>query len=354
MSENATLKSKTSPALIFAAFIIILAGIMYGESIVTSVLMALFVSIICQQPISWLQKRKVPKTLAILLVFIGIIAIFFFFGELIAASLSSFSDNAPEYEDNLRAMGASIFDFLNSKGINISFDKMSNILNPSKVMGLTANVLSEFGGVMGNTLTIVFLVLFMLLEVDSIPIKTKAVKTDTTDSLGYINVIAKNIRHYLSIKTSTSLITGLVIWIGLTIIGVDYAILWALIAFLLNYIPTIGSIIAAVPAVLFAAIQLGFGGAIGAGIVFLVANLVVGNIIEPKMMGKGLGLSTFVVFFSLLFWGFILGTVGMFLSVPLTMTIKIILEQNPSTKGIAIFMGTEEEAQEIVDQKQIA
>jgi len=132
--------------------------------------------------------------------------------------------------------------------------------------------------------------------------------------------------------------------------GVDYAILWALIAFLLNYIPTFGSIIAAVPAILFSLIQFGAGGALGVSIIFIAVNVIIGNVVEPKMMGKGLGLSTFVVFFSLLFWGFILGTVGMFLSVPITMAIKIMLEQSPKTNGIAIFLGTQEEAQIIVDK----
>ena len=166
-----------------------------------------------------------------------------------------------------------------------------------------------------------------------------------------MNVIGDSIRHYLSIKTITSLLTGLIVWVCLAIIGVDYAIIWGLIAFLLNYIPNIGSIIAAVPAVVFALIQMGLGGALWTTVVFVAANMIVGNAIEPKMMGKGMGLSTFVVFLSLLFWGFVLGTVGMFLSVPLTMTIKIMLEQNPKTKWIAIILGTKEEAQVMIDNK---
>ena len=132
--------------------------------------------------------------------------------------------------------------------------------------------------------------------------------------------------------------------------GVNYAIIWALLAFLLNYIPNIGSILAAVPAVLFATIQLGFGGAIGTIIVFVAVNMVVGNVIEPKLMGKGLGLSTFIVFVALIFWGFVLGTVGMFLSVPLTMAMKIMLEQDPQTKWIAAVLGTEEDAKSLTEE----
>ena len=217
-------------------------------------------------------------------------------------------------------------------------------------MSITAGFLGQLGGFMGNAFTIFFLVLFLLMEVDSFSIKTRAIVKGSAGSLAYFNTIGDSIRHYLSIKTMTSLLTGTLIWISLAIIGVDYAIIWALIAFLLNYIPNIGSIIAAVPAVLFALVQLGFGGVIWTTGVFVAVNMIVGNVVEPKMMGKGMGLSTFIVFGSLIFWGFMLGTVGMFLSVPLTMTIKIMLEQNPKTKWIAIFLGTQDDAQNILDK----
>lgn len=335
----------------FAAFIIIIGGAIYATSIITPLLMALFISIICAQPILWLQKKKVPQGLAIFIVFIGIVGVFFGFGEMIGNSLSSFSEEAPVYEKNLNEMGGAVLKFFEERGVNISTDKMTNLFEPSKIMGLTAGLLGQLGGFMGNALTIFFLVLFLLLELDSISVKTKAIDKNTANSLAYFNVIGNSIRHYLFIKTSTSLLTGICVWVCLAIIGVDYAIIWGLIAFLLNYIPNIGSILAAVPAVLFSMIQLGFGGAFGTIMVFVVVNIVIGNVIEPKMMGKGLGLSTFVVFFALIFWGFLFGTVGMFLSVPITMAIKIMLEQNPNTRAIAIVLGTQDEAQVIIDQR---
>lgn len=350
MENNKSTKKKIPMIVGFAAFIIVVAGIMYGASIITQVLMALFISIICAQPILWLQKKKVPQGLAITIVFVLIIAIFIGFGELIGTSLSSFSENEELYEKNLSEMGNSVIQFLNDKGINVSFDKMSDMFAPSKIMSFTSGLLGQLGGIMGNAFTIFFLTLFLLLELDSISIKIKAILKDSTVSLSYFTVIGNSIRHYLSIKTFTSLLTGVIIWIALAIIGVDYAIIWGLIAFLLNYIPNIGSFIAAVPALLFAIIQLGFGGFIWTGIVFLSVNVLIGSVVEPKIMGKGMGLSTFVVFLSLIFWGFILGTVGMFLSIPLTMSIKIMLEQSPKTKWIAIALGTGDDAQVILDE----
>jgi len=351
MENNNSLTKQYPRALNVAIFIIVIAGVMYAQSMVTQLLMALFISVICAQPIVWLQKKKVPQGVAITIVFIGIIAIFIGFGELFSSSLSSFSEDAPKYEQNLQQMGGSIQQYATEKGINIPTGEMTNIFDPSKVMSLTAGFLGQLGGFMGNAFTIFFLVLFLLMEMDSFSIKTRATLRTNQGSPDFLNTIGNSIRHYLSIKTMTSLLTGLLIWISLAIVGVDYAIIWALIAFLLNYIPNIGSIIAAIPAVLFALVQLGFGGAAWTVGIFLAANMVIGNIVEPKLMGQGMGLSTFVVFLSLIFWGFTLGTVGMFLSVPLTMAIKIIMEQNPKTESIAIFLGTQEEAQAIVDKK---
>jgi predicted PurR-regulated permease PerM len=142
----------------------------------------------------------------------------------------------------------------------------------------------------------------------------------------------------MAIKTTTSFITGIFISVWLAIIGVDYPILWGSLAFLLNYVPNIGSIIAAVPAIILAFIQLGLWSALFTALGYVLVNGIIGNIVEPKFMGRSLGLSTLIVFLSLVFWGWILGPVGMLLSVPLTMTVKIALESNSSTRWIAILL----------------
>jgi AI-2 transport protein TqsA len=351
MDTNNPNQSKKLFMVNFAAFIIIVAGIMYAASFVTSLLMALFISIILSQPIFWLQKKKVPQGLAITIVFVLVTGIFLGFGEIIATSFSSFSEDEVKYQENLSEMGDSALHFLENNGIQIPTNKMTDLFEPSRIMSFTAVFLGQLGGFMGNSLTIFFLALFLLLESASIPIKTTLITKGNAKSLAFFRIIGDNIRHYLSIKTVTSLMTGALIWIGLSILGLDYAIIWALIAFLLNYIPNIGSIIAAVPAMAFALVQLGFGGAIWTTVIFVAINMIIGNAVEPKIMGKGLGLSTFIVFLSLLFWGFVLGTVGMFLSVPLTMAIKIMLEQDENTKWMAIVLGSEAEAQTVLDAK---
>ena len=144
----------------------------------------------------------------------------------------------------------------------------------------------------------------------------------------------------MGIKTWTSLITGGTITIAMLALGVNYPVLWGLLAFLLNYVPNIGSILAAVPAVLLAFLQYDLKTAAIAAVVYLAVNLLVGNLLEPRWMGRGLGLSTLVVFVSLVFWGWVLGPVGMVISVPLTMAVKIALEGNEESRWVAILLGT--------------
>ncbi|MGD0756786.1 MAG: AI-2E family transporter [Bacteroidales bacterium] len=340
-----------SPLVKIASLIIIIAGVIYAKSVITPFLLALFISIICEQPISWLEKRRIPRWLALILVILGMIFLFSGFAFLIGGTISSFSGNLSKYETALTSISDSFVKFLNDKGWNIHQDQLFNLVQPAKILEFTATALNKVVNMMGNTFLIFLIVLFTLMEFGSFSVKAKAILTGSDKSVSYFSTILQNIRHYLGIKTLICLLTGIFVFIALLIIGVDYPLLWALIAALMNYIPNIGSIIAAVPAVLFALVQLGLSGALWTLGSFMLVNNVLGNFVEPRIMGKGLGLSTLVVFLSLLFWGFIFGPVGMFLSVPFTMTIKIILEQNDKTKWLAILLGTPDEAKTYLQNK---
>jgi predicted PurR-regulated permease PerM len=151
-----------------------------------------------------------------------------------------------------------------------------------------------------------------------------------------------SINRYMVIKTLASLATAFFIWIWLWYLGLDFAILWGLIAFLLNFIPFVGAILMAVPAVLLALVQTDIQTTLLVALGYLVVNTAIGSILEPRFMGKGLGISTLAVFLSLLFWGFVFGTVGVFLSVPLTMVLIIALDASPRTRPIAILLGPDQ------------
>ena len=337
-------EESSTTVLKIAAFIIIIAGMIFAKAILIPFLIALFLSIICAQPIYWLEKKKVPKGLAISIVLIGMISVFIGFGFLIGGSVSSFSSNAPAYEATLKNITNTFLQNLNNYGIKVTHAQFNNMFEPSRVLSFTSVVVNEVFNMMGNAFLVFLTVLFMLMELSSIPDKLRTIFKGPEESMDYLATIIQSIRHYLVIKTYISLAVGVFIYISLSVVGLDYAILWAIIACLLNYIPNIGSLIALIPAFFLALVQLGMGGAVWVLVSFAAVHSVLGNFIEPKIMGKGLGLSTLVVFLSLVFWGFIFGIVGMFLSVPLTITLKIVLEQNEKTKWIAILLGTPKDA----------
>jgi AI-2 transport protein TqsA len=353
MNNKITGSIQGSSVVNIAALIIIFAGVIYAKTIITPFLLALFISIICAQPVSWLEKKGIPGWLALIIVIIGLIVFFSGFGFLIGGTLSSFSGNLSKYESTLTTISNSFLQFLNEQGLNIPKEQITDFVQPAKILGFTANVLNKLFTVMGNTFLIFLTILFILMEFGSFTVKVKAIRYERYKSI-YYSPILQNVRQYLGIKTLLCISVGILVYIALLIIGVDYPLLWALVAGLMNYIPNIGSVIATIPTCLFALVQLGLGGALWTLGLSMLIHTVIGGFIEPRVMGKGLGLSTLVVFLSLLFWGFLLGMVGMFLSVPLTMTIKIILEQNEKTRWIAILLGTPADAKIDLQRKELA
>ncbi len=344
IEKNSAFKNVMS----LAAIIVIITGVMASVDIVIPILLALFLSIICTQPILFLDRKKVPYTLAVLIVLTCLAIVLILLSGIVGNSISSFIVDLPIYEEKLSKMFADLIANINKSGGNINSEQLSNLLDPAQILSYTAVAAGEIGKVLSDSFLIILLMIFMLLEVKILNLKTEMIEKIFGNSLEYLNTIVVSIRHYLSIKTYISMITGILIWLWLYVMGIEYAVLWGLLAFLLNYIPTIGSILAAVPTILFALVQQGIEGMLWVGVGYFIIEMVMGNVVEPKVMGRGLGLSTFVVFLGLIIWGFILGTVGMFLSIPLTITIKIILEQNKKTKWIAVMLGTEKETKEML------
>ena len=327
--------------LTLAAFVIVVAGLKVAAPIIVDFLLALFISVVCIPPIKWLVSKKIPQWGAIVIVLVSMLLFLGFVGYLIGDSIQSFSANKDVYTAKLDQNLGGMFDWLTELGLPVEGFNLAAIIDQyglalvSRVVGGLNVIFQEF--------FIIFLsVIFILAEMSSFPVKFARAFSDSQDKMVHINKVLGKIRHYLAIKTVASLATGFIVSISLFIIGVDYPFLWGMLTFLLNYIPNIGSIIAAIPPVILAFVQIGPMAVLWTSVTFLAANMVVGNVLEPRFMGKMLGLSTFVVFLSLIFWGWIFGSVGMFLSVPLTMAIKIALETDPKTRWIAIMLGPED------------
>ncbi len=333
-----------------AAFVIIMAGISSAKSLIIPFLLAAFLAVICTPPLFWLQKKGVPSVMGVLVLVVLIIGLEAAIATLIGTSLADFTHDLPNHQERLKDVVVSSIAWVEGFGIELTNKTLIDQFDPGKIMGLFANTLNKLGGLLTNTFMILLTFIFILLEAASFPHKIRAILGNRDASLDRYKEIMIGINRYLELKTMLSFATGFLIYIFLLSMGIDYPILWALVAFLLNYVPTIGSIIAAVPAVLFALIQFGLvQAAITAG-GYVAVNMIIGNVIEPRVLGKGVGLSTMVVFISMTFWGWILGPVGMLLSVPLTMTLKIALAGSKNTLWIAILLGTDREADEALKE----
>jgi predicted PurR-regulated permease PerM len=321
-----------------AAFVIVVAGMRASSEILIPFLLAIFISVVANPLVIKLRSRRIPIIGAIVIVILGIIAIGIGITSLLGTSLNDFSDNLPQYKEMLNNSATDFFQFFEDRGLHISGSAIIQRFDPGAAMSLTSSILSGLGGALSSGLLILLMVIFMLLEATIFKYKVRHVFGSQSDGASQVDAFSNTINRYMLIKTGTSLATGIIATIWLMIIGVDYPLLWGFLTFLFNYVPTIGSIIAAVPPALLALIQFGVFSSFLTVAGYFVINISFGSILEPRLLGHGLGLSTLVVFISLLFWGWVFGPVGMVLSVPLTMTIKIALSNSDSGKWLSTLM----------------
>ncbi|RHW77072.1 AI-2E family transporter [Colwellia sp. RSH04] len=326
-----------------AAVFIILAGVKVAASIIVPFLLSLFIAIICNPLIAKASQYKIPKAISVIFVIVCFVFVALSLTGLVGKSLNELSQQLPQYRVQLKEQFVWLTELFTKYNIDISISVLSEYFDPAAAMGLAAEMLSGFGSVMANLFLIILTVVFMLFESASFPLKLHFAMDDPEMRLNQIERFLAAVNNYIAIKTLVSLATGCIVSIMLWAFGLDFYLLWGVLAFLLNYIPNIGSIIAAVPPMTLAILQLGIGEAGLIGLGYVMINMVMGNIVEPRYLGKGLGLSTLVVFLSLIFWGWLLGTVGMLLSVPLTMILKIGLENSPEGRWLAVMLSDEQE-----------
>lgn len=343
----------TSALISIAAVVVIVYGMQAAKVLLVPFLLAVFLALISVRPMLWMQQRKVPSLIAALLIVIAMMLILALVGGVVGTSIAEFTAALPTYQARLDSIVQRMLGFIaRFVGDKRTLADVGQLIDPGWAMGQAANILNALQDVLTNTFLILFTMVFILLEASSLGVKVQAAFGRSAESFKRPRQFLHSLGRYMGIKTLVSLATGLAASLVTWWIGLDFPLLWGMLAFLFNYVPTIGSIIAAVPAILMALVQLGVGEAGATAIGFLAINMLFGNFIEPRLMGRGVGISPLIVFTGLVLWGWIFGPVGMLLSVPLTMSLKLALEADKRTHWLAIMIGSERDAEHELAQRQ--
>lgn len=317
-----------------AALVICIAGLRAADSILIPFMVAVFVTMLGLPLLFWLQKLGVPRAVAVFITIAGATALLAGAGFVITLGVVELADRLPRYRQEMKDGLEQAAVWLNQRGFDVD---SADLVEPTAMIDLVQASTARVAGILQDTVLVLLIVVFMLLEAAFFPVKLRAALGDRL--VRDVARVTQEVQRYLVIKTFMSLMVGLATGIWVALCDVQYPIFWGLVAFVMHFIPNIGAFLASIPPVLLALFEDGTGAALGMALGFAVINTILGNLVEPALMGRRFGLSTLVVFLSLIFWGWVWGGVGMLLSVPLTIIVKIMLEGSTEWRWLAILLG---------------
>jgi predicted PurR-regulated permease PerM len=323
-----------------AALFVVVAGLKLSGEVILPFLVAMFLTFLTAPLVLWIERRlRWPAWAAVLVVVTSVLACLLVFSALLGSTVRDFKAAVPLYKARLIEQGGTMVAWLQDLGVDVTMADLYQSVEPGQIFNILGSTLNGILGALTNTATVVLILVFALFEVAGFSRKLRVAFAEPDVTIEQGGRIAREIQRYLGLKTLISIATAFTVTAWVWFMGVDFPLLWGVIAFFLNFIPTIGSIIAAIPACTVALVMLGPSEAGLVGLGYLLINAVWGNVVEPKVMGESLGLSALVVFVSLIVWGWIWGPVGMLLSVPLTMVVKIVLEEIEELRWVAVLLG---------------
>lgn len=338
----------TKLILVFLGILVFLAlGIVLHtlKAILLPFVIAVFLAQIFIPAMAALRRRKVPLGVAIVLILIGVSALLFAFSWMIYSSALSFRESLPAYEARLgglvqEALARLIatFPFLREQIEGFQWQKAVEV---SSVGGLLATGVGSFLVFFNEIFLVLLYLVFLLAGSESFPHKLeRALKDRAARVAAVIANIEAEVRKYLLTKTLVNLGHGILVGLLLAAFGVDFAVLWGFLTFIAHYIPTVGAVISVGLPTVFMLLQFeSTGWALLVAAINLAVQFVIGNMIEPRIMGTSLDLSPVVVLLSLIFWGWLWGGWGMILAVPITSMIKIVFENVEALHPLSVLMG---------------
>ena len=347
-SQDATLTGQTSrvarstviPLLAILTLLAMIAFLKVAKVIILPVVLSAFLALLLSPLILWLKKREWPVLPAALASLASVFALIILVGLLGVLSLQTLGSALPDYLLKMQVLMQKFSAWLPSLGFNMEIEQVMDMVDGGYIAVVLSRSLAFALDLTKYGVMIFFLTLFMLIE--AARFKSKLARAFGEDN--WINSalasVGIEIQRYILFKTLISLATGILVWGWLELLHVDFALLWGLITFLLNFIPSVGSIVASVPPVLVALVQ--FGNPVEMALIVLAGELAIqvtiGNYLDPRIMGRNLNLSALIIFVSMMFWGWLWGPVGMLVAVPLAVCIKVSLSHHDQTRALSLMM----------------
>jgi predicted PurR-regulated permease PerM len=322
---------------IAVGIVILLAALKAAAAIVVPLLLAFTIAVAFQPISERLAKHGAPPVVAAIVTLVCVVGAVAAIGALIVVAASDLAEAAPRYAAQLDSAHTRLMAWLKDNGLEALAPTTETVDPGAQASRLVTEAVFIASGILGNLLNVLFLTVFMQLEADLLKRKLRLILHDGKAVDQTLSAVGE-VQRYLRVKFVLSLANGVLLGLWCWIWGVSNPVLWGVMAFALNFVPVIGSLIAAIPPVLFGVLELGWAGALGVASGYVAVNIVVDNVMEPRLMGRAMGLSPLVLMISLLVWGFVLGPVGALLSVPLTVAARIYFDFHPGTRWIALLL----------------
>jgi AI-2 transport protein TqsA len=343
MNVVSDFSSPARGAIVAGACALVIGLLKLAAPVLEPILLAVFIAIVATPALQWMRRHGVPKWGALALITFVLLDVGSLFALMTTGAVEGFRESFPGYQERFVMLSEQFGRWAEGVGIGGSTEAVPDLLDPAKVSTGVRLLLSSASSLFAEGFLVILIVVFILLEASAFPAKLSAAYAVGGDGVARLQRVLDAVNHYMRIKCGMSLLTAAGAWLLLWLLKIDFAVLWAILTFLLNFIPVVGGIVMMVPPVLMALVQTDLQTTLLVAGGYLVLHLVIGDILEPRIMGKGLGVSALTILIALLFWGWLFGIVGMFLAVPLTTALVIALDASPHTRPLAILLGSSTE-----------
>lgn len=333
---------------VLAGLFIVIGGLKLGSDLVIPILLSAFFAILCAQPVRWLARHGINVMVAVTLVLVLALVILGLISTLIGSQFAQFSSQWPQVSARLSGLYQHGLGIVQGWGIPVDQNDIASKFDPSQLMHYVPSLLGGVGDTLSQALIIVIMGIFMIFEILDLPQKLSRAFKHPEGSLKGFTQFSESLTKYLIVKSEIGLICGIGTTVMCWILGVQFALIWGVLAFLLNFIPNIGAFLSAIPPVLMALVMpdVGLVNVVILAAVLGCIHFISGNVLEPRLMGHALGISSLMAFMSLFVWGWVFGPVGMLLSVPLTMSLKILFDTHPNTRWLSVLIGPTDEGED--------